>query len=439
MNPPVFDAPSTFTQTTVTCLATSSNVTVTSTNGVGTITYATIAPSPLPLQSNTTGNFTGLAPGEYTFLVTDGNGCTDQVNYRVNDVTKINVVEQSTTGITCSIAIDGKASLLVTGFGTGVATYQYTLDSNTPVTGLSSPTINLINLAQGLHTITVLDDETGCSFPLNFTIAAPTAALAINKTVTALGCTTTGAVTITATDGWGTYDYTLTQPDLTVLNNNTGLFGGLIQTGTYNISVVDANGCAVTDSFTLVTPTPPTASIDVTSDYCFDSTNAATLVITASGGAGSYEYSIDNGATWQTTDTFTGLTPGTYAVMVKDAFGCTSTAFNATIEAQLFATAVKTKELDCTAMPDGTIRITPTGGYSPYAYSVSSDAGITFTTITATDPAYTDYTVPVAGSYVFEVTDSKGCQYVTTPAVVMTAPTAVDFSSFGHYNYTSRL
>jgi hypothetical protein len=47
--------------------------------------------------------------------------------------------------------------------------------------------------------------------------------LAIGKTVTPLGCTTFGAVTITTQMDGVIADYTLTQPDATVLNNNTGV------------------------------------------------------------------------------------------------------------------------------------------------------------------------------------------------------------------------
>lgn len=438
LDPPVFNVPL-FAQTTVTCLAPTSTVTVSSTNGVGTLTYETIAPSPLPLQSNTTGNFTGLAPGDYTFLVTDTNSCTDQESYRVNDVTKIDLQVTSQTDVICNATATGTATFAVTGFGTGVGTYSVTVNGlGFPLVAPNSnnlPTLSLTGLAANTYLVRVTDDVTGCYAEQTVTIANPTAVLAGTNNVTPLGCTTMGAVTINATGGWGSYEYTLTTPLGTVITQNTNVFNNLSDiTGAYTTSVKDVNGCIITDAFTLLAPVNPSATIAASSNYCYDGGASTTLVVTAGSAStftvSPYEYSIDNGVSWQTSDTFSGLTPGSYAVVVKDAFGCLSTAFTEMIQPQLFATAIKTKELDCTiTTPDGTIRITPTDGYSTYTYKVSTDGGTTFTGIPVTNSAYTDYTVTAAGSYVFEVTDSKGCQYATTPAVVMTAPTPVTLAA----------
>ncbi|PZX95411.1 hypothetical protein DOS84_02275 [Flavobacterium aquariorum] len=439
LDPPVFNLPA-FTQTTVTCLAPNSDVAVVSTNGIGTLTYETIAPSPLPLVSNTTGNFTGLAPGDYVFKVTDGNGCTDQVSYKVNDVINIDLQVTSQTDVICDASATGTATFAVTGFGTGVGTYSCTV--NGAVFPLVAPnsntasTISLTGLAANSYIVRVTDDATGCYSEKTVIINNPTAALSSSNTVTPLGCTIKGAVTINAAGGWGSNLYTLTQPDATIVTNTTGIFGGLTQIGAYTTLVTDANGCSFPDSFSLLAPVNPTATIDVTSDYCYDGTNAASLVVNAATTSTfvvtPYEYSIDNGQTWQASNTFNNLTPGSYDVVVKDAFGCKSTvAVNTVIEPELFATAVKTKEIFCVGVINGTIKITATGGYGPYFYKVSTDNGVTFSAIgTAfTNPTDTDFSVPAAAiavSYVFEITDSKGCVFVTTPPVIMTPPTAVD-------------
>ena len=272
-------------------------------------------------------------------------------------------------------------------------------------------------------------------------ITEPAIGLTSTNAVTPLGCTIKGAVTINAKDGWGSYTYTLTTPTGTVITQSTNYFGDLSDTsGAYTTSVADVNGCTITDTFTLTVPVNPIAAIDVTSDYCYDGTNAATLVVKASLGVAPYFFSIDNGLTFapsntlpvpDDTYTFSNLTSGSYDVVVKDAYGCLSLlAVNTVIEPQLFATAVKTKEVFCIAPIDGTIKITATGGYGPYSYKVSTD-GVTFpgVAIPFTNPTDTDFSVPSSAttvSYVFEITDSKGCIFVTTPPVIMVPPTPVD-------------
>jgi gliding motility-associated-like protein len=430
----------------ITCTDLNSNVTLSNVvNTVGPIltglTYQIISSTGSPIIYN--GNnpiFTNLLPGSYVFQVKDANGCVKQLPYEIKDVIKINIVEQSTTGITCFTATDGKASFLVSGFGTGVGTYHYVVDG-VPVAGIfSSPNIDLINLVKGSHTIEVFDDATNCSKLISFTIDSPTAVLALDPlNVTPLGCTTFGAVTIVAKGGWGPYEYTVTPPFGPVLTNNKGLFAGLTQAGLYTIVVKDANGCPITDAFTLTLPVNPIAAIDVTSDYCYDGTNAATLVVKASLGVAPYLFSIDNGLTFvpsntlpvpDDTYTFSNLSPSSYDVVVKDAFGCKSLVpVNTVIKSQLFATAQKTKEIFCGSVA-GTIKIDAVGGYGPYTYTVKKDGVGVFAPIAF--PAGLDtvnYSVTGPGSYAFVVYDAKGCSFNVVDAIVMVDPTPVTYTA----------
>ena len=397
--------------------------------------------SPLSAAKDNFGNpaFTGLLPGDYIFQITDLNGCTKQLSYKIEDVVKINIVEQSTTDIGCFGIADGKASLLVTGFA---GTYTYSLDGALPA--LAGPTdgkINLTGLTSGHHTVDVFDNVTKCSKSIGLDIDAPALDLTIGKTVTPLGCTTLGSVTITAQDGWGGYTFKLVEPDGTILPTNTtdGIFGGLSKTGTYSISVKDANGCEKFDTFDLVLPTPPIATITTTSDYCYDSTNKATLVVKASLGVGPYLFSIDNGDTFfpsnslpspDDTYTFSNLSPGSYDVFVKDAYGCQSlVSVKADIKSQLFASATNDKDIFCTGTVDGTIKITAVGGYGSYTYTVKNPAGVVSgpTAFPAgLDTAYHTVLAAETGNYEIVVYDARNCSYVITEKVVMNPPTPVD-------------
>ncbi|UTN05268.1 T9SS type B sorting domain-containing protein [Flavobacterium bizetiae] len=414
-------------------------ITATITNVIGrtgaAYTYATIAPSPI-VTTSATGVFNGLTPGNYVFLVTDvDTGCTKQLSKEIKEVIKINIEEQSLTDITCFGADNGKASFLVTGFGT--ATYTYQLDTNLAVAGPADGKIDLTNLTPGNHKITVFDNATNCSMFLDFEIESPAELLVIDKTVTPLGCTTDGKVVITADKGWGSYLFTLTEPDGTVLPVQTdGDFGGLKKVGVYNFSVQDAKGCILTDTFELFTPIEPVASIDISSVYCYTGSGVgqgATIVVNATtlgtpAYTPSYQYSIDNGKTWQG-NTFTDVAPGDYQVTVRDQFGCKAvTPVSVKINSQLLASATKEKELYCTGTTDGIIKLEAAGGYPAYSYTVTKDLTTTTGPFTFDNPGTTNYIVTASGSYKFTVTDTEGCSF-DIPAVEMVAPSSINFDA----------
>ncbi|MFN8298205.1 MAG: SprB repeat-containing protein [Chitinophagales bacterium] len=52
--------------------------------------------------------------------------------------------------------------------------------------------------------------------------------------------------------------------------------------------------------------------------------NTGAITISATGGVPPFQYSIDNGATYQNSIPFNGLAAGSYDVVIRDNFGCTS-------------------------------------------------------------------------------------------------------------------
>jgi|GEM_PF-1812236 len=71
------------------------------------------------------------------------------------------------------------------------------------------------------------------------------------------------------------------------------------------------------NSTTVTVKSLPSASAAKTDITCFNAHNGQ-IIITASNGSGAYAYSTDNGAAYQSSDTFTGLAPGQYKIRVKD-------------------------------------------------------------------------------------------------------------------------
>ena len=402
-----------FTTAPVQCPALTTDVTVSVVDGNAPFTYEIIAPT--AVNNGNSDTFTGLAPGTYTFLVTDAKGCTIQEDFTIDDITPINVTAQIVSDEVCFGANDGSLSFTVSNF-TGTYNYQVLNAAATVVdSGTSSNTTETITgLAPDNYTIVITDNAYPfCTDTSNVvTIAGPTAALDFTTTLSPVTCIDDAVLTVNATDGWGGYTYQLDNTatagiDFPYTNNNT--FAGLTA-GTYDIFVQDARGCIETQSITISAPVLPTVTI-AADTFCYDATTGVTITATAAGGNSPFEYSLNAGA-FQPANTFTGLAPGSYTVEVRDDFGCTATSNTIVINDALTASAVLTKDLDCSPTPDAVIDITANDGYPGYTYEVSFNSGA-FTTI-----AGPNFTTSNPGDYTFRVTDTQGCQFLTNTVTV---------------------
>jgi len=109
-------------------------------------------------------------------------------------------------------------------------------------------------------------------------------------------------------------------------------------------------------------------SVDVS---CNGGTNGS-LTVTVTGGLAPYEYSLDNFATSQPGNVFTGLPAGSYLVYVKDANNCTAqlTAPITVDQPALLSGSVNPTDVTCFGRNDGTVTVTPVGGVPPYEYAI---------------------------------------------------------------------
>ena len=112
--------------------------------------------------------------------------------------------------------------------------------------------------------------------------------------------------------------------DFTITQNPT--FGTQItETTTVTVTVTDKAGNSSSTDVQVTVPTPVTANVTgesaITNVTCHGGNNGS-FTVTANDGKTPYQYSRDGGA-YQTSNTFSGLTAGTYSVMVKDANNCT--------------------------------------------------------------------------------------------------------------------
>lgn len=342
----------------------------------------------------------GLSGGDHNITVRDAASCEISI---VQNIVEAPVLTISLTGTDPSchgMAIwNGKIVATSTGGTFSALTPKlYRLDGGVWTT---TPTFN--NVAPGVHTVTVMDAN-NCTADATVTLIEPTAVSVLNVSTVDPTCTTLGSITITGQGGSGTYTYTLNPGGAT---NATGVFNGL-GGGTYNIDINDSKGCGPANSGAIVINSPTTLTItnvvvtDVTTCYGNDE---GALDIQVAGATGTVVYSIDGGATWGNTSTFTNLPAGSYSIQVNDDNNCiTGTLVQINEPAQIVLTVDKTVE-PTPSLSDGEIDVSAIGGTGLLTFTLNPGAVSNTTGI---------FTGLPAGLYSVTVTDANGCSQTIT-------------------------
>ncbi|MFN4892796.1 MAG: gliding motility-associated C-terminal domain-containing protein [Bacteroidota bacterium] len=132
--------------------------------------------------------------------------------------------------------------------------------------------------------------------------------------------------------------------------------------------------------------------------------NGSITINNVAGGSTPYQFSIDGGVTWQTSNTFTGLAQGSYTINIKDASGVCTLTLNASVTLSGALPATTTNQATaCTGVNNGSITVTSVGGAGPYTFSLNGGAPVAGTI------PYT-YSNLAAGGYTVLVRDqSNGC------------------------------
>ena len=344
-------------------------------------------------SGGTSATATGLTVGAYIVTVTDANGCTAIQTYNITQPTAI-TTSGSQTNVTCNGASNGTATVTASG-GTGAFTYSWAPSGGTAATATS--------LAAGNYTVTVTDANL-CTTTQTFNITEPTVLTASNGGTTNVSCNggSNGSATVSVTGGTTPYSYSWA-PSGGTAATATGLAAG-----TYTVTVVDANFCTTTQSFSITEPTTLSASGTQTDVSCFGGTNG-TATVTAAGGTSPYTYSW--APTGGTGSTASGLAAGTYTVTVTDNNLCTTTqTYTITEPTLLVASSGGTSNVSCNGGNDGTATVTASGGTTAYTYSWAPSGG---TAATATGLS--------AGVYTATVTDANSC--TATQTFSITEPT----------------
>ncbi|OCB71456.1 gliding motility-associated C-terminal domain-containing protein [Flavobacterium glycines] len=371
--------------------------------------------------------FTNLTTGNHTISVrysstSSALSCIPQTDFLVV-VPSGNAFTATVSGVqnlSCSGANDGKITITADNFNTANG-FQYSIDNGISWnTQMTSP-YTITGLAAGTYNIKIRYGATSgntCEQSFTPVITAPSPLVTTANINSPASCSVGATISTASTGGTAAYRYELWNATATtniIPSQSSAIFNN-VAPGTYIVRSYDANNCTDDSNvITVVAPPGLSATLDPSSDICFDSLNQATLIVTASGGTAPYVYSLD-GAPAQSSNTFNNVGIGTHTIVVTDSYACTSTISNISITPQLTATISNIKELDCSSTPNAVITVAITGGNSPFTYKVKQGSSSYGSNNTVTGTSFT-YATATADVYTFEITDAKGCVATTTATI----------------------
>lgn len=373
-----------------------------------------------------------LSEEEYFVTVTDANGCEEEASIVISEYAPI-VSTLSGTNPTCFDGDDGVIIIDTIFGGSG----NYTIEWNSGA--LPSDSI-LMNLNADITYDLVITDSEGCEGVNSIALDNP-AEIQVSVETTLPSCNgfNDGTATVINILG-GNGDYTYLWDNNA--GNQTDATALTLGSGSYEVTVTDADGCIGVSEVIIDEPTTMQLSFEVADVEC-PGEDGGTITVTTLGGVPEYIFAWDNGAG---TATIENVSSGDYTVTVTDANGCFIEDVVSVESPEPLVAALEVNNVTCHGDDDGLIRVNMSGGTAPYLYSFD-DAELSATnTLIRLRP----------GAYNILVQDANNCTWDETVSIsepdeffVNAGPESVEiilgdsvqlvpgqFNSAGFVNYT---
>lgn len=293
-----------------------------------------------------------LAAGNHIVSISDAMGCTSSGVVDISEnilALEVSIIQKSK--ILCAGSLDANIEATVKG-GKAPFTYKW----NT-VSGSSS----LVNIGQGLYTLTVTD-ATGHTATSVITVDSPQplkAEVKVESPASTGG--TDGKASITVSGGTGKFSYTWD-------NNEKAARAEKLAAGTHTLTVTDENGCATTANV-LITENilPLVIKINQDNKIKCNGNHDGSLAAEVSGGKKPFTYSWTGSGADSKSESIKGLAAGMYTLNVTDATGATVTKQYEITEPKPLKLTLDNMLPASTGNADGEATISAAGGTPPYA------------------------------------------------------------------------
>lgn len=374
---------------------------VTATGGDGNYTY--LWNDPLQQISSEANQLTA---GNYSVIVTDGNGCSGNATVTIAQPDRLEVTVTK-NDVRCRGDATGSATALLIG---GTSPYQFSWNDPKNQTGQTA-----VDLPAGNYLVSVTDDN-GCFQFGTVSILQPSTTVSVETRQLVKGCFGSGKseAISSATGGTGTnYTFLWSNGQRTPAASN-------LSAQSYFVTVADENGCEKIDSIQIIEWDSMEISVVVDTPNCHGERSGALGVTLVLGGSGVLN---PDGFQWNTNESgqYIGNLQGsrTYTVTVTDAQGCSNSKDVFLPEPPALIGYSSVSHAKCFGSSDGTGTVTSVDNARlPLSYLWDSNTGNQITQ-TATGLS--------AGIYTVTFTDSKGCDGTTSVDIGQPSPIQVDF------------
>ena len=255
-----------------------------------------------------------LSPGSYSYSLSDARGCLSQGSYTLASTGHI-----TTTYIVANTSCPGvnngsiqRASLVP---------YSSPSFHWTGPAGYMSDSTSIKNIGPGAYTLMVTEPY-GCKATITDTVYSG-APVSMQYSMTPVKCDSSIGGTLTNTGATGTnapWNITWTGP-----NNFTSSSTSInhLAGGPYTLQFTDSRGCSATQYFRVDSFGALSANYNANNITCHGANNGALnyLSLRPYSSLAQYQWTGPNGYS-SSTQSISGLTPGTYTVTVSEDFGC---------------------------------------------------------------------------------------------------------------------
>ncbi len=343
----------------------------------------------IPVPGATSRKYYIPGPGNYKVRVISESGCTLNIDTIINDIYIL--LSQTITQVDPSCVGVNDGELDINPFG-GQSPYTFSINNG----ATTQATGKFTGLAPGTYTCIVYDSG-GCTDTLVYNLTNPPNILP-NLVIDDVKCFSACDGEVEAFPSGGTSPLGLYRVEFDNVFSITKKMNNVCQ-GNYTVKVIDENGCFTITPFTVSEPVLETIdAVTVVDESCYNDCSGALIITDAT----AVEYSIDNGLTYQTKNSFNNLCAqaGPYQIAIRTADGCVGKRTES-ITQPLPLALLPMKDSFICLNKFASYTAVPVGGTFPYTYSWSN--GTTGNTMTESPQSSTAYQVTV--------TDNMGCTF----------------------------
>jgi hypothetical protein len=363
--------------------------------------------NPLSIRVETT-DFAGLTyEGTFDITITNVNETPTNISLSSSSISE-NVPTGTTVGTLSTTDVDAGDTFTYSLYDT----LNYPDNSSFTITGTSLKSAVVFDYeTQSSYSIRVRStDAGGLTYTKTITITITNVIITVSASATTnVVCngSSTGVITATASGGTAAYTYSKDGTNY----QSSGVFSSLAA-GSYTIYAKDSYLEVGSTPVTVTQPSALGLTSSNTVPTCWTGATGS-IVITGSGGSGEYEYSKDNGGSYQASATFSSLSSGTYYCKVRDknATSCISSALTVDLNRSQPTANISQTNVDCNGNSTGAISVSSfSGGQGGPYYIKRSDKNVTSGGTYESVITSKNYGSLSAGTYYIRIKDGEGCE-----------------------------